>query len=263
MRRAALFLILFLAGSPWCAAGLFTDDEAQRKIAELQQQVQTLEGRIASLENATRAQGMLDLVSQMEGLKADLAKLRGQIEVQAHDVETTQKRGRDLYVDLDSRLRKLEGGAPSPAMATPVGEQALSAQSQGPAATAANGMDEGKAYEAALNLFKVGNYLGAIAGFQNFIGTHGSSKLVPNAQYWIGNSYFSLRDYKNAIASQQKLVSQYPNSEKVPAALLNISSSQQNLGDLAKARKTLEELVAKYPVSNAADEAKRRLSSLK
>lgn len=261
MRRAAFFLVLFLAGSPWCSAGLFSDDEARQKIADLQQQTQTLEGRVASVETTVRSQGLVELLSQLDALKVEIGKLRGQLEVQAHDIETTQKRSRDLYVDLDARLRKLEGGPPAPAAAAAAGEQNTSAVPQSSPASAA--ADEGTAYEAALNLFKIGNYQGAIAGFQNFLGAHPDSSLAASAQYWIGNSYFNLRDYKNAIASQQKLVSQYPASQKVPDAMLNIASSEQGLGDIAAARKMLEELVAKFPLSNAADLAKKRLAAQK
>jgi tol-pal system protein YbgF len=265
MRRAALALLL-LGTSQWCAAGLFSDDEALKKIADLQQQVQTLETRLTAAENLTRTQtkGLLDLVSQIDALKADLNKLQGQNEVYAHDIETTQKRQRDLYADLDGRLRKLERGstqaeaADKPAAG---GEPPVAAAQ--PPHPAANPGDESKAYEAALNQFKVGNYQGAIAGFQSFSSAFPNSSLTPSAHYWMGNSYFNQHDYKNAIASQQKLIGQFPASPKVPDAMLNVASCQQGLGDIAAARKTLEELVAKHPISNAADLAKKRLAKLK
>jgi tol-pal system protein YbgF len=258
MKRVALFLTLTLSlgWASWCSAGLFSDDEAHKKIEALQKQVQAMEERVAQMENAAKAQGV-GLLTQMEALKSDLAALRGQVEVHTHDIETTQKRQRDLYVDLDSRLRKLErvGGA-----AEGQAEPTKSEASQ-PAAAAAEAVgDETKAYDAALALFKAGNYQGAITGFRDFANAHPNSNLAPSAYYWIGNSYFNLRDYKNAIANQQKLVSAYPSSPKVPDALLNIASCQQGLGEASAARKTLENIVAKFPLSNAAELAKKRLA---
>ena len=47
----------------------------------------------------------------METLKAEFARLRGQIELLQNEMENTQKRQRDLYVDLDGRLRKVENAA--------------------------------------------------------------------------------------------------------------------------------------------------------
>lgn len=269
MRKLALAMLL-LGTSQWCAAGLFSDDEAHKKIADLQlqtqQQMQALESRLAAAENLVRTQtkGLMDLVTQIDALKAELSKLQGQNEVYAHDIDTTQKRQRDLYVDLDGRLRRLERGGTSGETAdkpAPGNEPPVIAAS--PSSSAASPGDENKAYELALNQFKVGNYQGAITAFQGFVGAHPNSTLTPSAHYWIGNSYFNLRDYKNAISSQQKLISQFPASPKVPDALLNVASCQQGLGDTAAARKTLEELVAKYPISNAADLAKKRLSNLK
>ena len=261
MLRLALFLTLSLGWASLSTAGLFSDDEAHQKITLLQQKIQGMEERVAQMENTARSQGV-GMLSQLDGLKSELATLRGQVEVHTHDIETTQKRQRDLYVDLDSRLRKLEnvGGAAAdtPGQADS-GKPASSDQTPVGAAIA----DESQAYDAALGLFKAGKYQGAIDGFQSVLGAHPNSQLAPSAYYWIGNSYFNLRDYKNAIANQQKLVSQYPNSPKVPDALLNIASCQQALGDKAAAKKTLGSIVAKYPLSHAAELAKKRLVSTK
>ncbi|MBZ0095859.1 MAG: tol-pal system protein YbgF [Sulfuricella sp.] len=261
MRRLALFLTLSLGCASLSNAGLFSDDEAHQKITVLKQQIQGMEERVAQMENTARSQGV-SVLSQLDALKSELATLRGQIEVHAHDIETTQKRQRDLYVDLDSRLRKLENvgvvAADTPGQADSA-KPASSDQTPVGAVVA----DESKAYDAALGLFKSGNYQGAIDGFQGFVGAHPNSQLAPSAYYWIGNSYFNLRDYKNAIANQQKLVSQYPDSAKVPDALLNIASCQQGMGDASAAKKTLKNIVDKYPLSNAAELAKKRLASTK
>ncbi len=122
---------------------------------------------------------------------------------------------------------------------------------------------ESRTYEAALNHFREANYAGAIAGFKGFLKAYPDSALAPNAQYWIGYSYYALKDYKTALAHQQKLVAAYSSSAKVPDALLNIATNQIALDNLDAAKKTLEELVAKHPGTNAATLASRRLAALK
>lgn len=275
MRRAAL-AVLLLGASQWSAAGLFSDDEAHKKIADQQKQIQALETRVMTAEGQmqTQTKGLMDLLAQIDALKAELGRLQGQNEVYAHDIEATQKRQRDLYVDLDGRLRKLERTAvpveadkssvPPPSGEAPVGAPPVAAVPPAavPSPPPALG-DESKAYEAALNQFKVGNYQGAVVSFQQFIAAFPGSTLASSAQYWIGNSYFNLRDYKSAISAQHKLISLYPSSSKVPDALLNVASCQQGLGEMSAARKTLEELVAKHPISNAADIAKKRLANMR
>lgn len=269
VRNTALALALLLGMAGVSHAGLFSDDEAHRKIDELQkqttQQMQGMEARMAKMESQLTGQGMVDLLNQLEALKADLNKLRGQMEVQTHELETTQKRQKDLYADLDARLRNLErpgsanaiGAGPAAKQASPAtGDKAVAAQP-------ADQAEESRAYDAALNQFKVGNYQGAIAGFQNFLKSYPTSGSAPSAQYWIGNSYFAQRDFKAALEAQRKLLATYPNSQKVPDAMLNMASSQTELKDTAGARKTLEELVAKYPVSGAAELAQKRLANSK
>lgn len=265
---------LLLAGA--CHAGLFTDDEAQARIVALQKQnvsmqekLQGLDARLSSQEQTQRGLGM-DTLSQLEAMKAELAKMRGQLEEHAHEIETAQKRQRDLYVDLDSRLRQLEQRAvpaPAPAAEVKTGKGKVQAGKIPPApvvAVAASTPDdpeaEGKAYDAAFTLFKMGNYQGALTAFQQFVQAHPQSPLASSSQYWIGNSYFNLKDFKSAIASQQTLISQYPKSPKVPDAMLNIATCEQNMGDSEAARKSLEELVAKYPLSDAGEKAKKRLA---
>lgn len=279
----ACAVMLVTAVAP-ARAGLFDDDVArqqvaaqQKRIDDLKQQNEALVARLAKLEDALKNQPVLELVSQIELLRQELNSLRGQIEVLGNNIDGTAKRQRDMYVDLDSRLRRLEqptaGGATPPAAAagaaappaTPAAPPAAAPPGVSAAAPASASADaaESRAYEAAQNQRRIGNYQGAIVAFQSFLAQHAKSALAPRAQYWIGDSYFNLHDFKNAIASQQKLVSTYPDSSSVPDALLNIASSQMELGDAATARKTMDGLVSRYPLSEAAEKAKRRLATLK
>ncbi len=289
-RRAATLgcgAVLLLGALAPAHGGLFDDEEARKQIAaekrrvdelktELMTQQQAVDARIGKLEEALKSQALLDLFTQLEALKLEMNKLRGQLEVLNNNVENTGKRQRDMYLDLDTRVRRFEqqGGpvpAPAPAAAAPVAAPAAvaapsAAPPAAPAAVAVTNVDfgaENRVYEAAQGQRKIGNYQGAIVAFQNFIKQYPKSSLAPRAQYWIGDSYFNLRDFKLAIASQQALIKTYPDSPSVPDATLNMASSQIEMGESSAGRKTLEDLVAKYPVSDAADKAKRRLATLK
>ncbi len=90
--------------------------------------------------------------------------------------------------------------------------------------------NEQRAYDAALDQFKRGDYSGAIAGFQSFVKTYPRSPLASSAQYWVGNAQFARKDYRAAIASQRQLIQLWPDSAKVPDALLNIASAQSGAG---------------------------------
>jgi tol-pal system protein YbgF len=242
---AALAAALWLPGP---AFALFDDDEARRRIEVLRQQIEAnsraLEERLARIEDR---RPLVELSGQIEGIRAELAKMRGQLEVLANQIDTADKRQKDLYVDIDTRLRKLEQSK------EPVATDKPPADSPVPAA-------ETKGYEAALNQFKLGNYPLAISAFQGFLVTYPTSKLAASAQYWIGNAHFAQRDYKQAITAQQKLLASWPDDAKAPDAMLNIATSQDALGDRRGAQKTLEALLAKYPGTPAASSAKQRLA---
>ena len=263
----ATFALVGLCFSLSARAALFDDDEARKRIEATNQrltQVQKqLDDRITALETQLKSQGLVELFSQVEQLKGDVAKLRGQIEVLVYEQEQQQKRQRDLYIDLDSRMRKLEAapgpaaGAEAPAPA-PAPAPAASPPPPPPMAAASN---EQKAYDTALDHFKAGRYGPAIAGFNAFIKAFPKSALVPSAQYWIGNAQYAQRDFRGAIATQRQMISAHPDSLKVPDAMLSIATAQLDLGDTAAARRTLEDVVAKFPKSDAAVKAKQRLAT--
>ena len=271
----ALLLGCWVSLSP-AHAGLFSDDEAHRKIAELQRQLAdarvqnaALEQRVAALENAMRGQGT-ELLSQVETLKNEVRRLNGLVETNTFNIDSAQKRQKDLYVDLDTRMRLIEKPTETvtppldqPALGTPPSGLPPLAPARGAKTTKASPQNEGKAYDAAFQLFKSGNYPNAIAAFNEFLAAYPGSSYAANAQYWIGNALYAQRDYAGAIAAQRRLLSAYPASPKASEALFNIASSQQEMGDMNGARKTLEDLVAKYPLSPAADLAKKRLSYLR
>jgi len=255
------------------------DDVARKQIAEqskrldeLKRQNEDLSARLASMDESLKglaaSNPAIELAQQLERVRQELMQLRGQVEVVGNDIQMAAKRQRDMYVDLDTRMKRFEqpaAEAPAPGTAQPGAAVAAAPAAAGAAtATAAPASDkEARAYEAAQAQRKAGNYQGAIAGFRNFIAQYPKSPLAHRAQYWIGDSYYNLRDFKNAIASQQRLMAAYPDSASVPDALLNIASSQVELGDAAGARKTLDKLVARYPTSEAGEKAKRRLATLK
>ena len=263
----AFLLVVELATAP-ARAAIFDDDEARKRIEALRGRVDQIERSLAQRLDAleTKNAGVVDLFKDVEQIKADIAKLRGQFEVLTYELEQAQKRQRDLYLDLDGRLRKLEGG-PGAAAATPGATEAPPSVTGGPGPTPFAGTQgrpgdvaaEQRAYDAALDQFKSGNYSAATSSFQAFTRSYPRSPLAPSAMYWAGNAQYAQKDFRAAIATQRQLLAAFPDSQKVPDALLNIASAQIELGDNGGARKTLEEIVAKYPTSEAAGKARQRL----
>ena len=121
---------------------------------------------------------------------------------------------------------------------------------------------EQRSFEAALALFRNGDFRGALTAFQLFQGQYPDSPYMPSVLFWIGSSQFALKDYKGAIASHQALIAKYPDNPRAPDALLNVGYAQAESGDRRAARSTLESVIARYPQSQAAPLAKERLAKL-
>lgn len=241
------------AGAP-AQAQLFGDNEARKAILDLrtrvtesdaktQEQLAELARRLDRLEAAQR--GQLELANQIDALRQEIARLRGQVDTLANEVATLQKRNRDLYSDLDGRLKALE---PKPVAVD--GRQVVV------------GRDEQAAFDAAMVLVRAGDFKPAASSLQQFLTRYPQSAYVPNAQYWLGNSLFALKDYRGAIAAQQVIIDRHSDSPRAPEALLNIAASQVELGQRAAARTTLQKIVSDFPQSEAAKVAADRLKAL-
>jgi tol-pal system protein YbgF len=257
--RIALAAAALAAAAPVFAQGLFDDNEARRRVELLRQSIETgnraIEERLTKIEgtvaNSSDRSALIQLSSQLEALRGDIARMRGQIEVVTNQIEVADKRQKDLYLDIDTRLRKLEQSREQAAVQT---EKPAVAEAEASPA-------ESRAYQAALDQFKLGNYTLAVSAMQGFMVTYPNSSLTPNAQYWVGMAHSGQRDYKSAIAAQRKLLAAWPDNPKAPDAMLSIASAQETMGARGEAQKTLQELIARYPGSSASVSARQRLAA--
>ncbi|MDB5798109.1 MAG: repeat containing exported protein [Paucimonas sp.] len=236
-------LALACCASLQAHAALFEDDEARRAILDLRGRIDGLNARLDS--KADKA-STLELAKENEQLRAELARLRGQVEVVTNELANEQRRNKSFYGDLDGRLRKLE-----PQRLTVDGKEV----DVGP--------NEQRLYEAALTRFKAGDYPGAAAAFSSFVSNNPGSGYSGSAYYWLGSSYYALKDYKNAIAAHKMVIERYPENPRAPDSLLNIATSYTELKDKANARNTLDALITQYPSSPAAATARERLTKLR
>lgn len=248
MRIKSFIAVLALSIALPAHAQLFGgDDEARKAILQLRSQIAAMQDRDAELtarldrlEAAQRNQ--LELVNQLEMLRQENARLRGQVETLGNELATLQRRNRDLYTDIDARLKKME-------------PQAMTVDGR----TTSVDRTELSAYEGPLAQFRAGDFRGSLPGFQQFVARYPTSAYAPAAQYWIGSAHYALKDYKSAIAAHRSLVERYPDSPRVPDALLSIAESQVQMNDRKSANGTLNQIIKDYPDTEAAKIARDRL----
>lgn len=197
-------------------------------------------------DNSQVRRSLLDLQTQIETLRMEHAKLRGQNEQLLRDVADLQRRQKDIAQGVDERLRQFE----------PVKVTVDGLEFQADA-------DEKRDFEAALAVFRAGKFADAKTAFAGFVRQYPRSGYLPSARFWLGNAQYAAREYKEAIGNFKMLLSEAPGHARAPEAALSIANCQIELKETRTARKTLEDLLRDYPQSEAAVAAKERLSRLK
>lgn len=258
-------LTIFVSFIGFANAALFDDDEARKKIVELQQQSQAqnlitqnniasltksqanLEQRLSAIEAIVKGQGISDLLEQVEQLKQDLNVVKGQLEEANHELEVADQRQKDLYIDTDGRLRKLEGSTGSAIGASPIVGSAEA---------------EIKAFSDAQTFSNKGKFKDAFDAYESFLKSYPNSSRAPDALYGLGFCQYSLKNYSAALNTQQKFLTQYPDHAKVPEAMFNAANCQIQLSDIDGAKRMLKTLLEQHPNSEVAPSAKKRLTLL-
>lgn len=249
---AAIFLVA-VAASPRALA-IFSDDEARRAILDLRTRLEVSNSRMDALNSRiddlqkqlqNSAQGQLQLLNENERLRADLARLRGQLEETGRLATTGKTQQKDLYTDLDQRLKQIEP--------VTVESNGVTFRVSGP---------EKAQFEELQESLRSGNFKKSSSLADRFMVRFPASQLGPRVLLIKGTALYADKNYKAAIAARESFIKRYPEHPEVPQAALNLAASQAESGATPAARKTLEDIIQNYPDTAAATEAKERLSML-
>lgn len=273
---AAIWVIFSFPTSVFSEAPVIDGNENSALIDEpraaFEQPVDGYEERALAHDNAGSGSNAPSnnglLLDKIQGLQHDVQELRGQLEVQSHDLKLLQEQQLSFYKDLDSRIRNdasVKGSVPvknnlSPMNKTPVTNTVIAPPVNSPPQT--NPADEQISYLAAYELIKNKKFDEATDAMQNFVNQHPQSGYAANAQYWLGELYMLKKDYANAIAHFEIVVQQYPSSNKLAACLLKSGYALAAAGKKQEAIERLQQVVKNYPGTNTAQLAKVKLDSL-
>lgn len=255
-----------LLALPWAMpaqAGLFDDDEARKAILDLRTRLDQaneqsrardseLAAQLAGQQAALMEQinqlrrSLLDLNTQIELMRSDNAKLRGQFEQTTRELAELQRAQKDIRQGVEERIRQIE-----PQKITVDGREF----SVDP--------EEKRQYDAAMAQIRASDFNAAAQSLLAFQRRYPASGYNESVLYWLGNAQYAKRECKEAMVTFRSLVSTAPDHQRAPEALLSIANCQSELKDPRSARRTLEDLVKAYPTSEAAGAARERLVALK
>jgi tol-pal system protein YbgF len=234
-----------------CASTPPEQDPVQIKLNDL-------DTRLARIERVVANQSLLDLANQSDSLRNELRAMHNDVDQLSNNLEVSRKQQRDLYADLDRRMKILESRG-----AAGAGSAAGSGDAGGAGAdSSAPGSDDKAAYQTAFNFLKDSQYDRAIAAFQKFLATYPDSPLADNAQYWLGEAYYVNKSFPEAQAAFERVIEKYPQTRKRADALLKIGYCQYELKQWDLAKRTLSLVATQFPDAPAGHLAQQRLEKM-
>jgi tol-pal system protein YbgF len=247
------------------------------------QRLANIDGRLTRLEGILDNKMLLDMLQRIDAMQQELQATRDAADMVAHELEGLKDRQRELYLDIDRRLRALEtarldpaagGEAPLPRISdgptdgilipsepTADGEETGGQEPPAPAPGGARESDSA-AYRKAFNVLKGGRYEESIVAFGQFLADYPRSTYAANAQYWLAEASYVSGDYARAAKEFNEVIEHYPNSSKVPDAQLKLGFTLYELEQWEQARAVLSELNRRYPNTTVAQLAENRLDRM-
>ncbi len=237
----------------------------------------SLDERVKRLERLLDNEALVDMLMRMDTMQTEGQERQGEVESLNHAIESIKQRQRDLYLDMDRRLRQLElsvskataasssanSVVPAPGVAVIPGATAVVSTMTSNAATAADPAAERDTYQAAFNLLKAGQYEKAIGAFQSFLASYPSGSFTDNAQYWLGEANYVTRRFEVAEQEFTKVLAQHPDSSKSADAMLKLGYTYYELSNWEAARKTLEGVISRFPNTTVGRLAENRLQKMR
>ena len=212
--------------------------ERQKLADEQAAKSKALQDALDVLNRAARKSGA-DLAVDLEKAQNDVTALRGQIEVLQHRLEALEKLSQDQQKSLDAANQ-------------------LVAQRQKELDKAEHPTDRMGIYTLARQKLEAGQTARARELLQDFLARFPKDELAPNAQYWLGESWYAEKKWNDAIVEFQKVLKEYKGSDKVPDALLKIGMSFQAQGDCQNALLFFDEVGQAHKTAPAAKVAHER-----
>jgi tol-pal system protein YbgF len=267
----AVFALGLAVLTQGCANGAV--EALQADVAQLRQDLNGVTLALhRSRGDSDTAMGQIDRRTRTESaeMTRQLSALGSRLDAVAAELGRVSARLEDVSMRIDTLERQGASRTPPPASG---GAPAIT---PAPARGAGPGPGADAAYQAAYLDYTKGSYPLAVSGFREFVRRFPDSPRADEAQYWVGESFFSLarasagagradqatRELEQAVQEFRRVVLNYPRGAKVPTALYKEALALIELKQPRLAQARLRYLIENFPQSEEAPLAKERLSNL-
>jgi tol-pal system protein YbgF len=222
------------------------------------------------------------MIEKVQNLQREVQELRGQLEVQAHELKLLQEQQVAFYKDLDARLgaapAKVSQSKPSldispssptyaPSAAKTLPKTKVASSTVTPVlpsstVSRANPADEQISYLAAYELVSSRRYDDAVSAMHHFVQKYPRGGYTANAEYWLGELYLVKKEYSKAIEHFAVVLDKFPSSSKSAASLLKTGYAFEATGDHEQAKQRFRQVLKTYPGTSPAKMAKAKLEAI-
>jgi len=205
---------------------------------------------VDSLNTVTRLMSTVrgDLLNEFYGVQQQLVQLQeltGQSQRRLSELRAQlEARSEQLQQQIANTQAPLQGGTAT-----------------GDTTTAAPVPSAAQMYEASLQALRRGSATTARAGFRELVKAHPSDERVPDALYFIGQSFADEPD--SATAYYRTVADAHPKSSRAPGALYNLGLVLVRKKDVAGAKVAFDRVVKEFPRSDEAALARDQLKTLR
>jgi len=247
--------------------------DLQRDVAALQDQVRSLQQ--SDSENMGKIMGLLqqaiDTINKVntnialldKSMASPMASVGTKVDSMAGEFQAM----RVSLDDVSSKLAKLQQGlidlgntvkviSAPPAPPAPAGGGA-----PGTAAPPA-GVTSESLYSNAMRDKDSGNYDIAQQEYMDYLKFYASSEMAPNAQYYVGEIYYTKKDYENALQSFDAVLERFSDNNKTLDAMYMKGRTLFQMGERTKAANEFRAVYARSPRSDLGAKAKAQLASM-
>jgi len=106
-------------------------------------------------------------------------------------------------------------------------------------------------FDSAYAAFTQKDYDQAEMGFRRFLQSNPRDQMVPEATFWLGETYLQRNRYREAAEQFLNVSADHPNASKAPDAMLRLGVALNGLGARDRACAVFAELDRKYPQASA------------
>lgn len=275
MKRLALILLPLLLSS--CVTS--SDLDALRRDMQLEsiankREIQAVKDKLAEVSKdvailkeyslSAIKDSHSTLLGQTNELSKEVQMMRGRMDENKFFLDRTLKEYQTERELLTARIAALEKElkdlkSKSPVETEPTPQDTPKSQEE---TASSKSSDTQRLYDDAQIDFKGGKYDEARQKFEKFIKDNPQHTLVPNAMFFVAETYYAQKKYEDAVLAYENFIKKYPKHDKAKTALLKQGYCFVELKDTKTAKIILERVIEKYPRSEEAKLAEKKISEI-